>query len=144
MEAFELGVADFVAKPFTTERLAKAFERAWLRTGRERTRFLAVHVAEKIDLLCLDSVAAIHGEDDYSSIEMLDGTRHLHKKTLTALESTLPPCFLRVHRSHIVNMNCLTRLITLEGGGKAAVLTNGTQVPVGRTYTKELSARLIL
>jgi DNA-binding LytR/AlgR family response regulator len=143
IEAFELGVVDFVAKPFSAERLAKAFERVAQGTRQERARFLAVSIAGKVDLIPVESVLAIHGDDDYSSIETLDARKHLHKKTLTALECVLPPNFQRVHRSHIVNMSHVARIVTQEGGARTIWLANGTQVPVGRSYVKTLGADLI-
>jgi DNA-binding LytR/AlgR family response regulator len=143
IEAFELGVVDFVAKPFSRERLATAFERVRKGMRQERTRFLAVSVAGQIDLIPVESVLAIHGDGDYSSIERLDARRHLHKKTLTALECVLPPRFQRVHRSHIVNMNHVTRIVVHEGGSRSLVLANGTRVPVGRSYVKALQTDLI-
>lgn len=143
IEAFELGVVDFVPKPFTHERLAKAFARIDSRDERERTRFLAVALAGKIELVALDSVIAVHGDDDYSSIETLDGRRHLHKKTLSALERLLPSNFQRVHRSHIVNIRHAVRIVAQEGSGRAILLANDTRVPIGRSYADTVKERLI-
>lgn len=144
IEAFELGVVDFVPKPFTEERLAKALERA--RHGRTadeaRTAYLAVTLAGRVDLVAVNSVIAIHGADDYSELETADGRRHLHKKTLTQLERLLPPRFLRVHRSHIVNLKHATR-IGSENGARCVELSNGTTVPVGRAYAARLAERML-
>ena len=144
IEAFELGVLDFVPKPFTVERLAKALGRIDVRSTEDRrTRFLAVSLAGKVDLLPIESVIAIHGDDDYSSIETLEGRRHLHKKTLTSLETVLPPQFERVHRSHIVNITHAQRIVLQNAGGRAIQLTNGTVVPIGRSYAKRFADRFI-
>ena len=144
IEAFELGVLDFVPKPFTVERLAKALGRIDVRcTEDRRTRFLAVSLAGKVDLLPIESVIAIHGDDDYSSIETVEGRRHLHKKTLTSLEALLPPQFERVHRSHIVNMMHAQRLVPQNAAGRAIQLTNGTVVPIGRSYAKRFTDRFL-
>jgi DNA-binding LytR/AlgR family response regulator len=144
MEAFELGVADFVAKPFTEERLALAIGRAQERIGHERTRYLAVSLAGRMELIPLDTVVAIHGDDDYSNIETLDGRRHLHRKTLTALMELLPGTFRRVHRSHIVNLAHVERIVTHDGGRRSVLLATGTDVPLSRSYLGELSDDLIL
>jgi DNA-binding LytR/AlgR family response regulator len=138
LEAFELGVVDFVAKPFTIERLKIAFQRVRERRGSERTRYLAVAYAGHVELVPLTEVVAIHGDDDYASVELANGQRRLHKRTLTELEGLLPPEFLRVHRSHIVN---LQRVRKLEG--RLLKLANGTEISVGRAYAQQLASRLV-
>lgn len=142
LEAFELGVVDFIAKPFTEERLALALRRAQEGIGRS-TPYLAISSAGQVQLVPLDTVVAIHGDDDYSSIETLDGRRHLHRKTLAALMEMLPPTFKRVHRSHIVNLSHVQRIATHEGGARHVELSNGAHVPIGRAYAGELSGDVI-
>jgi DNA-binding LytR/AlgR family response regulator len=143
IEAFELGVIDFVAKPFSVERLTKAIDRVRQGARQEQARYLAVSLAGKVEMIPIASVVAIHGDDDYSNVEGLDGRRHLHKKTLTALECVLPPEFKRVHRSHIVNLQHVDRMLTLEGGARVILLKNGTRVPVSRAGAKALTSDLI-
>ena len=140
VEAFELGIVDFVAKPFTEERLAKAFARLGSgdRAEGRQAAFLAVTLAGRVDLVAIESVVAIHGADDYSELETADGRRYLHKKTLTALERLLPPHFKRVHRSHIVNLRFARELGADDGGRRLLKLTNGSCVPVSRAYAAEL------
>ena len=140
VEAFDLGIVDFVAKPFTEERLAKAFARlASSERGEGRPpAFLAVTLAGRVDLVAIESVVAVHGADDYSELETTDGRRHLHKKTLTALEHLLPPHFQRVHRSHIVNLRLARELGTDDSGRRSLKLANGSCVPVSRVYAAEL------
>lgn len=142
LEAFDLGVVDFVPKPFTQERLSQALERIEMRRNQPGTRYLASSLAGKVELVPLESVVAIHGDDDYSSIETTNGRCHLHKKTLTSLERMLPASFQRVHRSHIVNFAQAERIVS-EAGGKFVVLTNGRRVPIGRAYSAQVEQRLI-
>ena len=143
MEAFELGVVDFVAKPFTEERLALALQRA-RNSGRERNRHLVVSHAGRVELIPLESIAAIHGDDDYSSIETLEGRRYLHAKRLAALLEVLPPTFRRVHRSHIVNLAHARRVITKPSGSRSVELSNGTQVPISRGEAKALAQDMVV
>jgi DNA-binding LytR/AlgR family response regulator len=145
VEAFELGVLDFVPKPFTAERLEKALQRAT--SGRREdgvpSRFLAATLAGKIELIPIESVLAVHGADDYSEVETLGGQRHLHRKTLATLEQLLPPDFVRVHRSHIANLRHATRLVTDEAGRRQLMMSNGSTLPVSRTLVHQVEARLL-
>lgn len=143
LEAFELGVVDFVPKPFTAERLALAFERVTERRGTERTRYVAVSIAGRVDLIPIDEVVAVHGDDDYSSIETLSGQRRLHKRTLAELETLLSTTFQRVHRSHLVNMVHVRQVLTHDSGGRSVLLANGSEVPVSRSCIDALGKRLI-
>jgi DNA-binding LytR/AlgR family response regulator len=144
IEAFELGVVDFVPKPFSAERLARALARV---VGEREPadvapRFLAATLAGRLDLIPIDSVVAIHGADDYSEIETQGGGRHLHKKSLAVLEKLLPADFHRVHRSHIANLRLAVRMVTGEGP-RRLLMSNGTELPVSRRFAKQLEARFL-
>ncbi|NZA25556.1 response regulator transcription factor [Luteimonas sp. SJ-92] len=140
VEAFELGVVDFVPKPFTEERLGRALDRVGRggRSGGGPPSFLAVTLAGRVDLVAVGTVVAIHGADDYSEIETSDGRRHLHKKTLTMLGRVLPENFLRVHRSHIVNLRFAEGMDIESGGRRVLHLSNGSSVPVSRSHAGKL------
>lgn len=139
IEAFELGVVDFVPKPFTEERLGKALERVAQPGRSDRPpRFLAVTLAGRVDLVAIDAIVAIHGADDFSELETLDGRRHLHKKTLTMLERLLPARFRRVHRSHIVNLEFAGHMSGGDDGRYVLHLSNGAEVPVSRGHARHL------
>ena len=143
IEAFELGVADFVPKPFTAERLALAFERVRGRGGpTQAVRHLAIADTGRVELVALDDVVAIHGADAYSEGAAAGGRRLLHRKTLAVLEAMLPADFVRVHRSHIVNLRHAARLLAHGGGRHELVLTGGASVPVGRRHLDALRKRL--
>jgi DNA-binding LytR/AlgR family response regulator len=138
LEAFELGVVDFVPKPFTTERLQLAFQRVRERRSSTGTRYLAVSYAGHVELVPFAQVIAIHGDDDYSTVELMNGQRRLHRRSLADLTRLLPPEFLRVHRSHIANLQQVRQL-----EGKTLKFSNGSSVPVGRAYARRLVELLL-
>jgi two-component system response regulator LytT len=142
IEAFELGVVDFVPKPFTRERLALALSRATASAPDGRLRYLAALQGSGTTLVRLDEIVAIHGADDYSEIEVADGRRLLHRKSLQRLGGELPPSFVRVHRSHIVNLDRVLGLDRTDGGAWHLRLEDGGSLPVGRRALGELRKRL--
>jgi DNA-binding LytR/AlgR family response regulator len=142
LEAFELGVIDFIPKPFTAERLSLAFRRVRERRGSDRTRYLAVSYAGRVELVPLEDVMAVHGDDDYTSVQLTSGARRLHKRTLNELERHLPPNFHRVHRSHIVNLSHARSLVT-TANGRAVRMRDGCDIPIGRSWYDSLASRMV-
>src|SRR5688500_13311884 len=93
LRAFEQGVIDFVAKPFTKQRLEEALRRVIEPGGRSphAARFLAVRKQSRIELVAVDDVLYVQGADDFSELVLMDGRRELHDKTLEKLQALLPP-----------------------------------------------------
>ena len=77
-------------------------------------------------------IVHIDGAGDYTDIVMETGKTYLHSQTLAELEAALPPQFLRVHRSHIVNTDFVESLSRESSGTGSLSLTNGDLVPVSR------------
>ncbi|WP_163998880.1 LytR/AlgR family response regulator transcription factor [Pyxidicoccus caerfyrddinensis] len=141
LRAFELGVLDFVAKPYTRERLEKALARVGGR-GAGPLRTLAVRKGGGIVLVPLESVAYIQGAGDYAELVLRDGRTELSEKSLDRLEALLPTDFVRIHRSYLVPLQDVARLWTQEGSRTDVELRSGTRLPVGRSRVKALKARL--
>ena len=132
LRAFEYGVTDFVAKPWTEERLRRALER--VRGGKtSAARTLMIRKGRELRAIAIDDILFIRGADDYSELHVDGGAVHLHAKSLSALEALLPDSFQRVHRSWIVN---LTRVRGTRSD--AVVMHDGSIVPVGRVYRGSL------
>lgn len=144
LRAFEYGVVDFVAKPWSAERLRLALDRALGRVavGAERARRLAVKKGRETLSLAVERLVFVRGADDYSELHLDDGSVHLHEKALGALAAILPSDFARVHRSYLVNLSRLKSLRSGDGGKLAAVLDSGHTVPIGRVYRAAVRARL--
>jgi two-component system, LytTR family, response regulator LytT len=138
--AFERGVIDFVAKPFSEQRLAEALRRVTGPGGRaaQAARFLAVRKHGRIELVPVDELLFVQGADDCSELVLADGRRHLHDKTLEKLEAVLPSVFKRIHRSYLVRLSSVQALHAHEGSRYEAELKNGLVLPVGRTRYKEI------
>jgi DNA-binding LytR/AlgR family response regulator len=144
LRAFEYGVLDFVAKPWTAERLERALARvaAHGATAGGGARRLAVRCGRELRTVGVESVLLVRGADDYSELHLTDGSVHLHEKSLAALAAILPPVFARVHRSYIVNLERVRAVRTAPGGRRAVVLADGREVPVGRVYREAVLGRL--
>jgi DNA-binding LytR/AlgR family response regulator len=145
LRAFEYGVLDFVPKPVSRERLAKALQRVSRPPGPADAAelFLAVRKAGRIDLVALDDLLYVEGADKYSELVFANGRRNFHDKALGRLEATLPRAFVRIHKSYLVRFTMVSRLLVLKGSRYFAELKNGLRLPVGRSRYEKVKSRLL-
>ncbi|MEM6326244.1 MAG: LytTR family DNA-binding domain-containing protein [Bacteroidota bacterium] len=144
IEAFDLGVLDFVGKPFGAERIRTTLDRLRGARAEHPAASLAIRSAGRIDLVRVADVAYVRAAGVYSELILRDGSTRLHSKPLDRLLAVLPATFERVHRSYLVPLNEVTRLRVREGSRYHAVLASGHEVPVGRTRVEAVREKLIL
>lgn len=117
-----------------TERLRKAEESGepilGLRDGSRTHR-----VAE-------GDILAVRAADDYCDVILTDGRGLLVTMTLARLLKTLPPRFMRVHKSHAVNRAHVTGAAPRPGGGTLLTMSDGREIPVGRSYARSVTGWL--
>jgi two-component system LytT family response regulator len=152
--AFELGALDYVLKPFGRERLARVLERvhgvcesadvALLTRAREAldsTRMLSrifVRDGSRILPIPIASLERAEGADDYIVLHTV-GKQYLVSVRLTELETRLPQShFLRIHRSHIVNLEFVTAIEPFDAARLEVVLKTGTRIVASRAGSKRL------
>ena len=92
-------------------------------------------VIPMVEIVCFLS----HGP--YVKVLTEKGTYMLNSP-LYKLQATLPQVFLRVHRSHIVNIEFIKEAKSLLNGDYSLLLKNGTEIRVSRTYRENLRAVL--
>ncbi len=145
IEAYAHGVLDFVAKPVRRARLQQALERFDAASVPDRpgpTRRLSVRSRAGYETIPLDRLRRVQAAGKYSTLHLLDGLERTHDKTLERLDALLPPEFMRVHRSHIVRLELVVRLVVQGGGHYQLELSGNETVPVGRTYYNQVRDRL--
>jgi len=132
IEAFDHAIVDFVRKPVSASRLAKALSRLRCEPLNESAPSLVVRRRGSVELVRLDEVLCASGADDYVELYLRDGRRALHDATLDELEGQLTAGFVRVHRSHLINARHMVRLLDGDADGRIIELLGGLTVPVSR------------
>jgi two-component system response regulator LytT len=143
IEAFEYGVLDFIAKPFTKARLQQAISR--LSDTQQRQdyglRYLSVKQASITQLIEINQIDYIVASGHYSEIFFKESSR-LHDKPIQKLLPLLPPNFEHIHRSYLVNMNKVSYLKSEPGSKYTLELTNGQKLPISRTHYSKIKEKL--
>lgn len=152
VQAFEQAAADYLLKPVTAERLAKALERlpkagppagALLETLLARLgeaaarplRWLRAGQGDAVQLVDVDEVDRFEAADKYTTIHV--GVRQwLIRTPLKDLESQLDPdAFWRIHRGTVVRVAAIREVRRDAMGRLWLELRSGSApLPVSRSY----------
>jgi two-component system LytT family response regulator len=161
LRAFEFSAVDYILKPVNPEKLAEAVRRAEKMTlqafdtqlgalrenlenpGKENKKIIFKNL-ESIYLFNICDVIHLASEGSYTLIETCDEQRIMVSRNLKEYaDLLLDSGFLRVHRSHLINLRHIKRFDKHDGGYVA--MSNGSQVPVstsGRERLLELFQKL--
>jgi len=155
VRAFELAAVDYLLKPFGADRFRTAVERATTiksepasATAFERIQTVMtsasspltrLFVREKEAIIPIDvgHVTRIEAHGDYVLVHAA-GRRHMMRTNLQDLEAGLGARFLRVHRSHVVNLDRVVRFEPYDATRLCVVLSDGSRVTASRARSQEL------
>jgi len=111
------------------DRLSLALEEAHERT---ETSEISVKSAGKMERIAANEILHCQSADGYAEIILSSGRTVLYTATLNEMEENLPATFLRVHRSHLINLKYVESLSRDRAGTGMLTLVGGVQVPVSR------------
>ena len=138
IEAYDLGVLDFVAKPFTQQRVQTACERLFSAERLGQCKYLTYHSGKQLKMMPIDGIEFIAADGHYCQVFSNSLESVLHEKNLDGLLKVLPPRFFRIHRSYAINLERLVSLTASSGSKYTVTLQSGEVLPVGRTRVDEL------
>jgi len=100
-------------------------------TYQQRNR-VAVPTFEGFEMIAADAIVHCKADDNYTHFFLKNNRSIIACRTLKQVEDMLLafPFFIRVHNSHVVNLNEVTRYIRGEGG--YLVMSDNTTVNVSR------------
>jgi two-component system LytT family response regulator len=160
INAFEINAIDYLLKPITEERFAKAMARVKVRLTARQTadetsrqilslletmasphrsvKRIAVRSAGKTIFVNTDEIDWIEAAENYVELHV-GRAEHLLHATMNTLERSLDPeMFVRIHRSVIVNIRRIKELQPVMHGEYVITLTNGVRLQSGRMYSEKL------
>jgi two-component system LytT family response regulator len=160
MKAFDAHAVDYLLKPFSLDRFQTALQRARQRIGEKPTvtpsdlkrdarpsdqpfaERIVVKDGPKVHIIPIDKLDYVEAQDDYVCLYS-QKKGYLKQQTISSLEGSLDPKrFLRIHRSHIVNLERVAKIEPYTKDSKIAVLRDGTQLPVSRAGYQRLKTVL--
>ena len=104
-------------------------------------RFLVRKLGKEF-LIAAGDVEWLQASGNYVNLHVR-GRDYPLRTTMAAIEMQLDPArFVRVHRSHIVNLDAIAQIEPLDAGDASIVMRDGTRIPCSRRYRDALRPAL--
>lgn len=139
IKAFQYAALDYLLKPIDSELLIKAVEKSKLSgvfDGAQKSILqndsfdkIVLNTAEEMRVVDVSEVIRCESMGNYTQFFFTDDTKMLVTRTLKDFDTMLSDKnFIRVHQSHLINLECIAAYIKTEGG--YLLLKNDERIPV--------------
>jgi two-component system, LytTR family, response regulator len=164
IEAIRRSALDYLVKPIDEQDLKRTIERIFekklankppsaiatdihqlaqaLRNAQATTTKLSIPTSDGLLLVPMNDIVRLEASGSYSIIHTTTKQKIIASKNLSEFEEILAGFtnFFRTHKSHLINMNHVTRYMRGEGG--LAVMSDGSEAEVARRRKEEFLERL--
>lgn len=150
VEAFELGVVDFLLKPYSIERFLRSVNRVIEAAERAdskkdlRSIGVSVKTGDNFFFIPFHEIVYVASQGKGSVIHTVR-TEHYTPRLLMSIAEKLPQTqFLRVHKQFLLNLSFISHLQHMAKGDYLAFLKDEeqSQIPISRNHSAELKSRL--
>ena len=159
IQAIKFAALDYLVKPFTEEDMATALDHYQQRQAKKQNvqqfdalfhnlklyqndlKKIALPTFSGLTVFPVKEIIHCKAEVNYTNFFFTSGRKLLVIKTLKEYEELLNDCdFIRVHKSHLVNLHHVKNYTRGEGG--TVTMSDGTVVDVSRRKKEEFLQRL--
>lgn len=137
LEGYELDVIDYLLKPISYSKFLKASEKAFnlfqlVNNQTSEEEFIFLKVNKELIKVEVNDIQYIEGLKDYILVKLADNEYVTYLSLSKILENLPLDKFLQVHKSYIVNINNVEKLI----GNK--LIISEKEIPIGRTHKQKV------
>ncbi|HRB72131.1 MAG TPA: LytTR family DNA-binding domain-containing protein [Flavobacterium sp.] len=153
LKALNQSAAYYLLKPISIEELILAVNKVQLQllnqeifnrnriivenfreTNPERQKVI-LPTLEGFEVAKMEEIVRLRGNGNFTDIYLQDGSKKMVCRFLKHFSEILPFPFLRVHKSHIINVNFVKSYH--KGAGGYVTLFDGSEVEISPTYKEE-------
>jgi two-component system, LytTR family, response regulator len=135
LQGFELDALDYLLKPFSLARFAKACNKALEHKSlrhQEPENYIFIKTGYEEEKVMLPDILFVEAEGNYLTVA-LKNRQLLTRQTMGEMLLLLPASqFVRVHRSYIVSLDKIDKISRQE------IVVAGKNIPIGASYEEKL------
>ena len=135
LQGFELDALDYLLKPFSLARFAKACNKALEHKSlrhQQPENYIFIKTGYEEEKVMLPDILYVEAEGNYLTVA-LQNRQLLTRQTMADMLLLLPASqFVRVHRSYIVSLDKIDKISRQE------IVVAGKNIPIGASYEEKL------
>ncbi len=154
VNAFDINAVDYLLKPYDKGRFQKTLKRIrnqsskgsqysipkLVKDYRSEQPFpeqLLFKTENALEVVKVDDIEWIESSGNYVKVCLFDNA-FIARQTLISVHSQLDPKrFIRIHRSHLVNIAVISQAHALSKGDYSLTLVSGTELRLSRNYKEQ-------
>jgi len=151
IKAIKFGAIDYLLKPFNSQQVVEAVNRVeklslkeqqlkletLLNNQNNEHKKIALQTTEGINIFEIDKILKCSADGSYTSVHFTNSKKMLFSKPLKEFEDILSNSgFVRIHHSHIINLNHVISFINKDGG--YIIMSDNSTLPVSHRKRKQL------
>lgn len=151
LQAFEMSAIDYLLKPVRREQIQRALEKMQptsanqLEALQQNTQVngekrIGLQLGDGLLFVRLEQIMYLRADGSYTHIHLTDGQRLTVTKKLLEYEKLEQwGDFMRIHRSHIINLQQINKILKQDGG--TVVMNDGETFPISSEKKQSFMAR---
>lgn len=135
-DSYKYGFLDFLLKPLSELPLRKSFLKYKKKHLFDQVKTICLKSYKDYRYLNIDDILYLKADNNTTDFFMTDGSIIGAYKTLKVFENLLPQFFLRIHKSYIVNRNCISRI---HYGKSMCIINHKHKIPFTKTFITNIN-----
>lgn len=143
--AVKAGATDYLLKPLMLSELQSAIRKVVLHYeskgsggAKDDKNLVLINHSKGFTLVDFKDIIWLEASDNYTNLFLAGQKKIIASKTLKEFEAILPEQdFFRIHRSALININCVKEYSNHEGG--EVILSDGSHVQVSKARIQEFA-----
>lgn len=158
LKAIKFAVADYILKPIDIEEVVASINKIIERKKQsiknqpdlttliqniknQTQRKISIPTTNGIEFVLLNEILYVEADRSYCKIFLTQKRSIMISKSMNEIEQLLPENeFIKIHKSHIVNLAFVKKLLRTDGG--TVELIDGTQLLIAKTKKEEFTSLL--
>ena len=157
IEAFKVNAIAYLLKPIDGDELAATVDKIRMEKNdsvakkleslmkllseSSKTKKITVPVSDGLEFIHIDDIVRCEADSNYCKIFLRDGSNLFISKTLKHMDDLIEDKkFVRIHQSHIINMDFVKRYIRGKNG--QIIMDDGSIIPISRSKKDDFLGRI--